>query len=272
LIGRWPNDQSILEGRGETMARQHLMEIDSRPAISAPSTVSQSLRTSTQKGAQEGRVLMQFESIGENCEFGLVQRHFGVEPLGLLRWVSLAPDALCLALEERFEALDDVDDLEIRLIGPEYHAVGRRYRMQMHTHIVESEYKGSATQLKAQMFRRLRYLKDKLIADLTAAEKILVWQSGVGSSLSEDTVLRMHRAILAYGNNTVLVVRRHDDQRRGAVIDKRIPGLLVASLHQVDRVSGIDGKIRVASPFTAWLALCRQALTSRLGGSELLPT
>jgi hypothetical protein len=207
---------------------------------------------------------MQFESLGENCEFGLVQRHFGVEPLGLLKWVSLAPESLCLALEERFEGLEDPEDLELKIIGSEYHTYGTRYQMQMHTFIVESEYKGSSTQLRAQLFRRLRYLKAKLLDDLRSAEKILVWQSGVGSHLSEETVLRMHRAILDYGDNILLVVRRHDDENTAPGIENKKPGLLVATLHQVDKLPTRDGNVGVSSPFDGWLALCRKALSSRL--------
>jgi len=263
LAARWPNDRTILEGRGETEARRRLIEIDNPQGISSPAVVQQAADLGSQGRTEEGHLLMQFESLGEDCEFGLVQRHFGVEPLGLLRWVSLTPEALCLALEERFEGLEDPEDLEIKLIGPEYLTYGRRYKMSMHTYIVESEYKGSPKQLQAQLFRRLRYLKDKLLDDLKSAEKILVWQSGVGSFLSDEAVLRMHRAILDHGDNTLLVVRRHRDQSAAPIIEQRMPGLLVATLHQVDKLIGSDGKVRLSSPFDGWLTLCRKALSAR---------
>src|ERR1019366_3700845 len=114
--------------------------------------------------------------------------------------------ALCVALQERFDGLNDPADLEIKLIGAEYHTYGSRYQMRMHTHIVQSEYKGSPEQLQAQLFRRLRYLKDKLLDDLRSAEKILVWQTGVGSCLSDKAIVRMHHALRDYGDNTLLVV------------------------------------------------------------------
>jgi tetratricopeptide (TPR) repeat protein len=264
LVARWPNERTVLEGRGETEARQRLIEIDSPQGISTPAVAHQPEDPESQSKTEEGDLLMQFESLGENCEFGLVQRHFGVEPLGLLRWVSLAPEALCVALEERFDGLEDPEDLEIKLIGPEYHSYGRRYQMRMHTYILESEYKGSPKQLKAQLFRRLRFLKDKLLDDLRSANKILVWQSGVGSFLSEETVCRMQRAVVNYGDNTLLVVRRHEDQSRPPIVEQRLPGLLVATLHQVDKLTASDGKVRVSSPFDGWLTLCREALSTRL--------
>ena len=262
LLMRWPKHPAALEGRGETEVRRRLLEIDS---LQVPRT-QDPLESLTAGGAgskdreENGDIVMRFESLGEDCEFGLVQRHFGFEPLGLLRWVSVAPEALCLALEEGFASLDDVTDLEIKLIGPEYHTHGKRYAMRMHTHILQSEYKGSFQQLHAQLFRRLRYLKNKLLDDLKSAEKVLVWQSGIGSTLSEAVVLRMHRAVRNYGSNTLLVVRRDGDPTKVPNIELQMPGLLTGTLRQVDKVKGSDGKVRVCSPFSGWLTLCRQAL------------
>jgi len=34
-------------------------------------------------------LVLQFESIGDNCELGLVQRRAGSEPLGLLRFARV---------------------------------------------------------------------------------------------------------------------------------------------------------------------------------------
>ena len=33
-------------------------------------------------------LLLQFEPIGDNCEFGLMQQYFGAEPLSLLRFAG----------------------------------------------------------------------------------------------------------------------------------------------------------------------------------------
>lgn len=49
------------------------------------------------------------ESIGRNCEFGLIQRQkFGLERSGLLRWAGSAdPHKLAMAFSERFGRLTD---------------------------------------------------------------------------------------------------------------------------------------------------------------------
>ncbi len=46
-------------------------------------------------GMPPSDLLRGFESLGHNCEFGVVQRHFGAEPLGLLRFSGITlPDLL----------------------------------------------------------------------------------------------------------------------------------------------------------------------------------
>lgn len=256
LIERWPEDRSLTKGRGETEARQRLTEIDHAHDDRSTHLVHVLPRPSPEP-TREGNLLLRFESLGENCEFGLVQRHFGVEPLGLLRWVALAPEDLCLALEEQFQGLDDPADMEVRLVGPEYHMYGKRYRMRMHTYIVESEYKGTVAQLHAQLFRRIRYLKEKFLEDLRAAEKLLLWQSGVGSVIGDETVLRMRDAVRSYGRNTLVVIRRDNEPALSPSAESRVPGLIEGRLHQTDKVTTPDGRTSSVSPFDGWVTLCR---------------
>lgn len=268
LSARWPEDPTIVLGRGETEARSRLFAISVLQQGQASSSVSVAKANSVDGKTPEGELFLKFESLGENCEFGLAQRHFGVEPLGLLRWVSMSPDSLSFALEEDFLGLDDPDDLQIKLVGPEYHMHGKRYQMRMHTHILASEYRGSAERLHAQMLRRLKFLKDKLLADLKIGAKIFVWQSGVGSELSTNSAFRMHRAVRRHGENTLLVVRRHNNPRVSPQIEESAPGLLSGALHQVEEMTGTDGKRKTMSPFNGWLDLCRQAVaqSSRSSG------
>src|SRR5437016_5768301 len=61
---------------------------------------------------EHARIIAEFESLGDNCEFGFVQRHHGLEPGGLLRWASSNFDGLVHALECRFTGLYQLDDLE----------------------------------------------------------------------------------------------------------------------------------------------------------------
>ena len=86
LLVRWPKDHNVLRERGETEARRRLFEISNPRGTSPDAVVHQPVERGSQAKTEEGNLLLQFRILGQNCEFGLVQRHFGVEPLGLLRW------------------------------------------------------------------------------------------------------------------------------------------------------------------------------------------
>ena len=261
FAARFPDDAAVMKARGEIIVRRQFEEIDRSDSASPLIGIEGGQVDMNSQGHSEKDILMQFESLGENCEFGLVQRHFGAEPLGLLRWVSMKPEALCLALESRFQELEDPKDLKVKLIGPEFHMFGSSYEMQMHTFMLRSEYQGSLEQLHLQLHRRLVFLRRKLLDDLDFGERILVWQSGVGSLLTDETIFRMHNAVSAYGDNTLLVVRRHNNHDKTSGVERIKQGLLVAGLHQVDKLIRQDGAVKTSSPFSAWLKLCVDVLS-----------
>ena len=50
-------------------------------------------------------LVLRFESLGDNCELGLVQRAAGVEPLGLLRFADSSLDRLVRLLDARADGI-----------------------------------------------------------------------------------------------------------------------------------------------------------------------
>ena len=79
-----------------------------------------------------GELTMRFESLGSNCEFGLVQRNFGAEPLSLLRWSNLTPTSLCAMLETRFDDVGNPENSFVQIHGDEYLTGDSRY-FSMHS-------------------------------------------------------------------------------------------------------------------------------------------
>src|ERR1041384_3955367 len=75
-------------------------------------------------------LMLRFESIGENCEFGLVQRRCGAEPLGLFRFASAPLPKLLAGLGARFEGLSHPDNLDVQLSqnGREYLVTDRKFQ------------------------------------------------------------------------------------------------------------------------------------------------
>jgi hypothetical protein len=72
-------------------------------------------------GSAEAALLDGFESLGEDCEFGLAQRHYGVEPpLTLFRWSGTQFEDLVRGLESRFVGLGAADGVEAVWSGSQY--------------------------------------------------------------------------------------------------------------------------------------------------------
>jgi hypothetical protein len=57
-----------------------------------------------------------FESLGHNCEFGLVQRHFGAVSLGLMRYSTIGAANLLQALRQEFGGFLDPGNLHIDVV------------------------------------------------------------------------------------------------------------------------------------------------------------
>ncbi len=55
----------------------------------------------------EHELVLQFESLGDNCELGLVQRKLGAEPLGMFRFAGAPLGHLLCAMRSRFEGMAD---------------------------------------------------------------------------------------------------------------------------------------------------------------------
>ena len=100
VLDKLPLSQEALNGLGT--AQQHLsLELFEEGATSqeaiAPDVVA----------AAEEQMLLRFENLGDNCEFGFVQRRYRAEPLGLLRWSSIRYHDIINALDSQFAAFDD---------------------------------------------------------------------------------------------------------------------------------------------------------------------
>jgi hypothetical protein len=110
----------------------------------------------------------------------------------------------------------------------------------------------------------LPYLREKLIADLTAAEKIFVY--ACGEPPDEGMLHALWTAIKSYGDNRLLSVRLCDEQNPPGTVRAIERGLFVG---YIDKFSVGDPSVDL------WLQLCQQAHLIIAGGvglhGELLP-
>jgi hypothetical protein len=176
-------------------------------------------------GLTPDRFLSQFESLGENCEFGLVQRRCAAEPLSLLRFANTLLPSLLRGLSENFAGLGEVDDLDFRLEGQaklEYIIHEKSYGLVYHTF----RYKGEIDEDKFLLSEsaRLKFLVRKFGEELKAGEKIFVCKRN--TPLREEEILPVLTALNAHGPCTLLWVVPADDRHPPGSAERIMPGLI----------------------------------------------
>ena len=128
-----------------------------------------------QTGTPAQEFMLHFESLGDNCEFGLVQRRCGAEPLGLLRFTNLRLDDLVRGVRTGFEGLGELENLEFSLGSGsrrEYAMRDKRFALTFHTFLYEGEVDENT--LPRQQSIRLKFLRRKILEDFANGEKIFV--------------------------------------------------------------------------------------------------
>jgi tetratricopeptide (TPR) repeat protein len=227
LATRFPGNAAITEGIGRVANQIQLHAIDHAEAaplgeaIPPPVAVS-----STADGAEMRDLLLNFESMGVNCEFGMVQRRCGAEPLGLLRWVWLQTDALTKALRQRFDGVGDADKVRLAIdeTTREFYIHEEASGTVMHTFKMEAEIGAEVEKFRLQMAKRLQYLRRKFIDDLGAADKIFVYKSYV--DVSFEDILQLRDALNEYGPNTLFFLKVADAGNPAGSVQWAAPNLI----------------------------------------------
>jgi tetratricopeptide (TPR) repeat protein len=208
----------------------------------------------------ERELVMQFESLGGallGCEFGIFQRRFGAEPLGLLRWTEIRPDELIKALEARFSGVGLPENTELQTRstdkGLEYLTSDKNYYMSMHTFVYE--FSMPKEEAFSKFCKRLQYLQRKLIEDLQDSNKIFVYKLSA-YDLPDPDIEKIHGAMRLIGNNTLLYVKRALDNKPSGLVELVKPGLLIG---YIDRFAVNTEGVDEGVPVESWLNVCRAA-------------
>jgi tetratricopeptide (TPR) repeat protein len=212
-------------------------------------------------------IAAQFESLGGGtavegawgfgCEFGFFQRGANIEPIGLLRWASIAPTSLAAALEARFAGIDTPADLTIRAsIGDFWGFAQNRYGIAA-DHTGLSIASMSAEEAQRRVCRHLGFLSRKLISDLENDEKIFVYRV-INHEISEGLLDRLAQAVASYGRNRFLFVRQTPENKRRFTVEVVRPGFMIGYIDRFasdERGANLEG----------WEIICRAALLARGG-------
>lgn len=195
-----------------------------------------------------GELLMKFESMGNNCELGIIQRHFGAEPIGLLRWSGTPPSLLAAAISAGFDGYGQPEHTKLDVRAGQFFLQDSRYKTMMHTFVYEGDV--SPDRFYPMMMRRMQYLARKFIEDLRDPQKIFVYRAR-GLPLQE--LRAMHRAMRAYGSCTLMGVDEAQTPDEAGHITVLDDGLL---LGKVDR---LWNGIWETPSYASWISLCRRA-------------
>jgi hypothetical protein len=197
---------------------------------------------------------LRFESLGENCEFGLVQRRCESEPLGLLRFSSTFLRSLIRGLDDGFAGIGEDDDVDPRLQGDgprEFMVHEKKYGLVYHTFVYEGE--RSPWLMREQEAARLKFLRRKLLEELEIAEKIFVYKRN--TPVPEEEILPLFMSLRRHGNNTLLWVVPAERGRPAGTVEVVLPGLLKG---YIDRFATDENAHDFS--FGGWVKVCANAV------------
>ena len=174
-------------------------------------------------------MLLCLEGLGNNCEFGIVQRHFSCDPPGLFRNVGfLSPDTIINAIEHDLEGLFDDGNYDFTL--PEgwkdwrIDSQGLMFHAGIPADItLDSE---DWTRKSREALQAHRLLKRMFREELRKGEKIFVYRQK--QIIALDDVRRLHAAIRKYGPGWLLNVVEDPSKPKGTIEDLG-DGLIIAT-------------------------------------------
>jgi hypothetical protein len=197
-------------------------------------------------------LMLEFESLGENCEFGLVQRRCGAEPLGLFRFSSAPYARLLAGLRAHFKGLGAPHNIEVQVsqTGREFMVFDKRFGFLYHAWVSVGE--EEPEEIFKRESRRLPLLIRKLNEELTSGDKIFVYHGMDPLSLEQARALS--KAMRAFGPTTLLWVELADDHNPPGAVVEIEPGLLKGHM---DRFA--PGENAHDLSLDCWIDMCRNA-------------
>jgi hypothetical protein len=202
----------------------------------------------------DGSIYDAFESLGEDCEFGNVQRRFGSHRLGLFRFAATDIDGLNAAFERGLDGLISDGSIEIVQEKGEHRTRVASYGMLFHTSVPSAL--STPAEIKAHEVRRLKLLVRNFIEDLEEGNRIFVYKSAQISAAKMQTLAGHLRR---FGPNYLLCVTLTRDKRKLGRLEVLSDHL---ALGYVDHFAVSSGAAEL------WSSICSKAHALWLGVEE----
>ncbi len=216
-------------------------------------------------GMSPDKFILNFESLGNNCEFGLVQRRCGAEPLSLLRFSNIQLPSLLRGLDVGFQDLAENPEIEFRVNSgtAEYMVYEKRYQLNFHTFRKRGDV--DEKRLVAGEPARLAFLVRKFVEDLRGGSKIFVCKRNV--PLREDEILPLYAALNSYASNLLLWLVPADAAHRSGSVETVIPGLMKGYIARFAPPEAVHDLL-----LDAWLEVCVNAYRLSRSTEMALPS
>ncbi len=207
-----------------------------------------------------------FESLGNNCEFGIVQRAAGYDPPGLFRNVGFnLTEQMVHAIETGLDGMFEAGAYTlVKPDGwPDYRLDCLRHGFQFHTGVNQSEPPEKA----AASVGVFRTMKRFFLSDLQEGRKIYVYRHADHQEVALPLIEALLRALRRHGPNRLLAVAQDTD-----------PDARFAYVRQVrdDLMMAGTPRLSAENPpyvnFAAWEKLLRQAVDMRATGGAASTT
>lgn len=198
-------------------------------------------------------VFERFESLGNNCEFGIVQAAAAAAvPIGLFRNVGfLHTEQIVGAIEAGLEGMFDPGNFDVdhHAEWPDYALQCRRYGFIFHTGIPRTEGNRKRIDRQVEVFR---YLKAQFLDLLREGRRIFVYRHLYDTH--PDLMLRLLAALRRHGPGRLLhVTQTHD--RKFAWLER------LSDHHFAAGITHLSNENPPVIDYSAWAAICRGVLT-----------
>lgn len=200
-----------------------------------------------------GSVYDAFQSLGEDCEFGIVQRHFDSNSLGLFRFASTGIDGLLMAFDRGLNQLITKDTLEIVRRDLEYCTRVLPFDFLFHTHVFTTD--TTIEKIKAHEVSRLQLLVRKFVEDLRDGRKIFVYKA---PELSLAKMDELTRRLGHYGPSRLLCVTLTREAQKIGAVEFLSDRLALAYIDRFD----VD---LTRCALDVWSAICHKTLSGWRG-------
>lgn len=209
-----------------------------------------------------------FESLGDNCEWGFVQRHYGVDEGSLLKWCRIKNiNDIIAFLESDFTSFYQFENLipisEDMVIdtscGIEYHS-----EMYSEKHEDGWRYKGPVEELiprYAKEYEKRIYLLDKFKGDLKSGKKIWIYKENKPVAL--EAINRLARALQRFNPANKLL--HLELEPRSDEVPDLLPGVFVRPIKSLAPYWAVNDAIP-----QHWYEVCVKFLLEREAASTAL--